>query len=109
MAEIYDVYAGWMVYKGASIDLTGWMRLPFAEYTELKIAEGFLFCREQDTVNVKLSVLNSAMVTVSQTDYFSFPIRRGYITVVTGNFLTHPIDGIFSIDNIWDEDIVIEI
>ena len=85
------------------------MRLPFAEYDELKIAEGFLFCDNDSETSIQLSVLNSALVTVSRTEYFTFPIKRGYITTVRGDFLTHSLNGIFTVDHIWGGEIIIEI
>lgn len=91
--------------------LSGRMRLPFEEYTSLKIAEGFLFTLKEDfdEAEVQLSISNSALVTVSCTDPFKFPIKRGHVTTITGNFLTHPIDGNFSIDTVWDGEIIQEI
>lgn len=91
------------------LELSGLMRLPFADYEELKIAEGFLFCNDEQDVDLKLSIKNSALVTISETDYFSFPIKPGYITTIYGDFLSNPIQGAFSINNIWDGEIVIEI
>lgn len=105
----FNLHSQSLHYTGEDLILSGRMRLPFAEYDALKIAEGFLFCPDEEEISVKLSVTNSALVTVSQTQYFSFPIKKGYITTVEGDFLSHPIDGIFSIDNIWDGEIVIEI
>lgn len=92
-----------------SFELSGRIPLSLSTHTELKIAEGFVFCRPEDEATIKLSVMNSWLVSVSRTDYFSFPVKRGYVTVVRGDFLTHPIDGVFSIDNIWEDEIIIEI
>lgn len=96
-------------YNELTLELSGKLRLPFADYDELKIAEGFIFCDDDREVTLRLVVKNSALVPVCQTDYFSFPIKRGHITTVYGDFLSHPIDGVFSINNIWDDEIVIEI
>lgn len=85
-----------------NLELTGRMRLPYDEYDELKIAEGFFFCSEESDVTAKLSVKNNSLVVVSQTEIFTFPVKRGYITTIRGNFLTHPLNGVFSIDNIWE-------
>lgn len=106
----YDIHSESLKYdREKQLELSGAMRLPFADYDELKIAEGFLFCDDQQEVWVKLGVKNSALVSISQTDYFSFPIKPGYVTSVYGDFLSNPIDGIFSINNIWDGEIIIEI
>lgn len=88
---------------------SGWMRLPFDDYDELVIAEGFLFSREEDEVRVKLKVTNNALLPVCETEEFSFPVKRGYITSVRGDFLTNPIDGVFSVDHIWEGEIIQEI
>ncbi|MCH5229616.1 MAG: hypothetical protein J1F12_06440 [Muribaculaceae bacterium] len=85
--------------------LEGRMRLPYADYEELKIAEGFFFSEEESMVSAKLSVINSALVPIRQTDTFTFPVKRGHITTVTGNFLSTLIEGNFTIDNIWEGEI----
>ena len=120
--DYYSVYLNFIdgvtpsfnLYNDALVDyhemeLSGRMRLPFAEYEELKIAEGMVFCGETDEARVKLTVKNSALVNVCQTEYFTFPIKRGYITTVRGNFLSNPVDGIFSINSVWEGEIEIHI
>ena len=98
--NLFNVNQGKPVQNNQTLILSGWMRLPFDNYTELKIAEGFLFCKEEDVVNTVLSVVNNnSLITVSETDEFSFPVKRGHITTISGNFLTHQVDGIFNIDN----------
>lgn len=94
---------------GEITKLSGKMRLPFAEYEELKIAEGFVFCPDEGEVTMKLNVINSSLIPVCETEYFSFPVKRGCITIVRGDFLSSPVDGIFSVNTIWDEEIIIEI
>lgn len=86
-------------------ELSGSLRLPFDDYQELKIADCFLFCKDEDEFSMNLTVVNSALVTVSRSERFSFPMKRGYVTRVRADFLTHPVDGIFSVDNIWEGDI----
>lgn len=108
-SRYFNVYRGQTVATDSFLELSGRMRLPYSDYEELKIAEGFLFCDSETEVEMQLSVVNSALVTVSRTDYFTFPIKRGYITTVRGDFLTHPLGGVFNIDNIWGGEIVIEI
>ena len=106
----YNLHSG-NLYFGIekNLELSGIMRLPFADYDELKIAEGFLFCNEERDVTLNLGVKNSALVTISKTELFSFPIKPGYITIIRGDFLSSPIEGIFSVDNIWEDEIVMEI
>ena len=105
----FNLYTKDTVYLEEPLELSGRMRLPFAEYDELKIAEGFIFCHNEDEAVTKLRIINSSLATVSQTDYFSFPIKRGHITIIKGDFLTHPIDGIFSVDTVWEGEIEMEI
>lgn len=104
----FNLYTGNAIYDQMP-ELSGKMRLPFAEYDELKIAEGFIFCQDQDEVSLRLNVTNSALFTVSGPPEFSFPVKRGYTTIVKGDFLTSMLDGIFSINHIWDGEIIIEI
>lgn len=104
-----NLFTGDPFNNGESFELSGRMRLPFADYEELKIAEGFMFCRPEDNVTMQIGVINSSIVTVSRTPYFSFPVRRGYITFVKGEFLTRSVDGLFAVDNIWEGEIILEI
>lgn len=110
-----EAYFRFNSYNGNPFNLssvyttTGRMRLPFAEYEELKIAEGFIFCHPESEAHMQLSILNSSQTIVSQTNTFSFPIKRGFNTIVKAEFLTHPLDGVFNVDFVWEEDIIIEI
>lgn len=99
--DFFDIY-GNRSWKEENVVLSGRMRLPFDEYDQLKIAEGVAFCKEEDEMTATLTIRNSALSTVSQTERFSFPVKRGYITTVTGDFLTNSLDGIFTVDNVWD-------
>lgn len=108
-ASSFNIHSGRLIYGPDNVVLSGRMRLPFDDYEELVIAEGFLFCNDEDEVTVKMNIRNSALVTVSSTDTFTFPVKRGHITVVSGEFLTHPIDGVFSVNHLWDGEIVFEI
>lgn len=105
----FDLFNNKIWSNSDQMEMTGPMRLPFAEYDELKIAQGFFFCKEEDEVSAKLSVYNSSLFLVSETDYFTFPVKRGQVTVIEGDFLTHPVEGIFTIDNIWEGEIEYEI
>lgn len=105
----YNVYSQSVNFNSDPLQLSGWMRLPYAEYDELKIAEGFFFCHEEDEVTARITITNSSMVPVTQTDYFSFPVKRGYITTVSGDFLTNSLDGLFSINKKWEGEINVDI
>lgn len=101
----FNLYSEKVWQEEENLVLSGRMRLPFAVYDSLTIAQGHFFCLEEEEVTAVLTVRNSALATVSQTDYFSFPVKRGYITRIEGDFLTHPMDGIFSVNNIWEGEI----
>lgn len=105
----YNLYSGNYAGEMQGIMFTGSLILPYAEYEELKIAEGFLFCREGENANLSLRVTDSALSTVVQTSEFSFPLRQGYVTTVKGNFLTGSLDGGLSIDHLWEGEIVINL
>ena len=106
-SHTFNLHDEILIDGNGDLELSGRMRLPYDDYEELKIAEGFIFCNTDSEVTAQLSVTNSALVTVSQTGTFNFPVKRGYITIVSGDFLTNPIDGVFSINNIWEGEIEI--
>lgn len=103
-----NAYTGSVNNLDMQPELSGNMRLPYAEYEELKIAEGFVFCNPEAEIDMKLSVVNTALSTVSQTDIFTFPVKRGHVTQVRGDFLTNTFEGLFNINHIWEGDIIIE-
>lgn len=105
----FDIYREKVKYLSDPIILSGDLFFPFSADEEMTIAQGFLFCEEEDEITMSLNVYNSARVLVTQTKEFTFPARRGYITTLRGDFLTNYLDGIFSINNIWEGEIVIEI
>lgn len=106
----FNLLTGNTVSAESELSMEGWMRLPFDDYQELKIAEGFVFCGETDMAQMELCVINnSSLAIISRTSPFSIPLKRGHVTIVRGNFLTHGVNGMFSIDNIWEEDIIFEI
>ena len=107
--DIFNLYTEEIGRGGEKIELSGHLRLPFAEYESLKIAEGSIFCKEEDEVMCRLRVRNSSLSIVSETEYFTFPIKRGYVTSIEGSFLTNPVGGLFSIDNVWEGEIEYEI
>lgn len=105
----FNVFEASPVIKDESIEYSGELFFPFAEYDELKLAEAYLFCREADYITAKIITYNSARKIVSQTPYFSFPLKRGYITQIKGEFLSFPLNGSLTIDHIWEGEILFEI
>lgn len=108
-ATAFNLYSATPVYSSRPFEFSGWMRLPFDDYVELQIAEIFLFCVSDRRVSSQLKVTDKSGLTVSLTSSFSFDIRPGYITTLYGDFLTHPVDGIFSVNTVWEGKMYIEI
>lgn len=105
----FNVYSGMVDYRNESPVFSGRLRLPFDEYEELKVAEGYIFCEEESEARLSVAVINSALMPVSETAEFTIPVKRGYITVVSGDFLTSIVNGIFTVDTIWEGEIEFEI
>lgn len=103
------------LYNGKAnhnIDLesrSGELVLPFSNAEEMVIAEGFCLTDESDNVTMTLTVFNSAQMIVSKTDAFTFPVKRGYITTVKGDFLTGTINNSITINHIWEGEITVEL
>lgn len=104
-----NLYNNRPISKGETLERKGELWLPFAEYTELKIADGFIFTESEEMVTMTLTITNTTGMTVSQTQPFSFPVKRGTITTIRGNFLSFPINGFLGVDPVWDGEIEIEI
>lgn len=103
--KTFNLYQNAAYSESSDFEYSGWMCLPFDEYDELKIAEGFLFTEEETIVKGFLSIYNSNSEIVTRTKTFSFPAKRGSVTVIRGEFLTQPLDGNFSVDNNWEGEI----
>lgn len=58
---------------------------------------------------VEVSIFNSAKVLISKLENVEFPVRRGMITTVHGDFLTNSISGGIIVDTSWGNEINIEI
>ena len=104
-----NAYESTTFFNGNSQILSGDLFFPFAEYEELKIAEGFVFSNDESYLTMKIIVYNGAKAIVTQTPLFSFPVKTGRITTVRADFLSFPIDGSLGVDNIWDGDIEIDL
>ena len=105
----FNLYEEKVDYLQNKLEFIGDLFFPFGEYEEMTIAEGFIFCEKEDNILMTLSVYNSALMLVTQTEEFSFPVKRGYITTIEGDFLTHYLEGFLSINNIWEGEYIIEI
>lgn len=105
----FNLYDNKSIKENTESVRRGPLVLPFADYTELKIADGFVFTDSEEEIDMILSITNTTGQTISQTNLFTFPVKRGIITTVRGNFLSHPIDGSFTVNPVWDGEIEIEI
>ena len=88
---------------------TGRMRIPFIDLQELTIASGFVFCDEEDILEMSVTIHNSARVPIIKTPPFRFTIRRGALTRVFADFLSEEFTGSFIIDNKWEGEIIVEL
>lgn len=104
----FNIYSGKAIYEVDLPERTGDLLLPFGEYNELAIASGYLFCSPEDQIYMNLTVYNSFQMVVAKTPMFSFPVKRGFVTRVKGDFLTQPIDGAVSIDPKWEGEIIVD-
>lgn len=87
----------------------GKLNLPLGVYDELVIASGILFSSEEENITMNLTVHNSARLIVVRSSEFRFPIKRGTLTRVKGEFLSDTFDNNITVDNIWEGEIFIEI
>ena len=109
-ADGIDAFSGFALRHNQSLaQVTIPLLLPFGNYDTLSIAKGFLFCSEEENVTMSLSVHNSARLPIVKTPPFRFSMKRGYITRVWGDFLSETFDNIFTVDNIWEGEIIIDL
>lgn len=108
-SRLFDCYNGRKVEEEKPFDIEGELFLPFADYDRLMIACGYIFCNKSDESRATLSILNSAKVPVARTSPFYFPVKRGMITTLVGDFLTSPFDSPLDVETKWDGEIVIEV
>lgn len=105
----FNAYESTLHSDGESRILSGNLYFPLSDKKELNIAEGFVFCNEEDYLTMKILVYNGAKAIVTQTPTFSFPVKRGRITTVRSEFLSFPIEGSLDVDNIWEGNIDIDL
>ena len=106
---LLNLYSDKIDYDFGLPSREGKLNLPFIPDENLEIAEGFLFCSEEDYITMSIIVYNSALLQVARTDNFTFPVKRGFITRIKGDFLTAPINSSIKIDHIWEGEIIVEV
>lgn len=60
-------------------------------------------------MSVTITVFNSARMVISRVRDIKFPIEGGKTTTVKGDFLTNFYSNNISVDNIWDEEIIVNV
>lgn len=77
---------------------------------ETSVGKGWIFVSEEtEYLSVTLSLYNSARILVSRVKGILFPLERGKVTHVKGNFLTNFYSSSIHIDNLWNDEIVFTI
>ncbi|MCH5233025.1 MAG: hypothetical protein J1E78_05230 [Muribaculaceae bacterium] len=104
----FNIYSSSVKLGEGQIERSSGLWLPFADYDELKIADGFLFTDPEEDVTLTLSITNTTGMVISRTEPFSFPVKRGVITTVRGDFLSFPINGSLTVNPVWDGEIELE-
>lgn len=104
-----DIMTGIPFRDEFTMEWTDDLELPFTTRTQLQIAGGFIFCSDEENISMSLIVHNSARLIVVRTPQFRFPVKRGLITKISGDFLSETFSNTITVDNIWEGEIVIEL
>lgn len=84
------------------------MPVLFSQHVTL-CSDWLLATEDESTVALTLTVFNSAQMIVSQLTNIPITIKRGCATTLRGDILTNFSQHTITIDNIWDEDIFIDL
>lgn len=85
-------------------------QLPALFSQEIKICSDWIFAAEEkEDMTVTITLFNSARMIVSRIRGITFPIERGKTTTVKGDFLTNFYSNSISVDNLWDDEIIINL
>lgn len=77
---------------------------------EMAIAADRLFALDTPMdISLSITVFDSAKTVVAKTTGVSFPIERGKVTTISGDFLTNIISGGITIDTAWEGEITIDL
>lgn len=109
IADTFNAYNGSVAKQGHSFTYTDNLTLNYSIFEETEIAAGYVLCDDEDTVTMTLTVHNSARMPVVKSSEFSFPVKRGMISIVKGEFLSEKVTNLISVDNVWEDEIFIDL
>ncbi|MDE6095515.1 MAG: hypothetical protein K2G52_04940 [Muribaculaceae bacterium] len=84
--------------------------LPALFSSQTVICSDWVFASKDRTeLTVTLTIFNSAKMIVSKVRDITFPVERGKTTTIRGDFLTNFYSNNISVDNLWDDEIIVRI
>lgn len=107
--EGFNAHTGTAISFGNEKISSRTLFLPMTDSSSVTIASGFILSSQEEDVTITLTVHNSAKALIIKTPPLTFPVKRGYLTRVSGEFLTSFFNSWISIDNIWAGEIEIEL
>lgn len=104
----FNVFTGEPTGYDNSVELS--YPLPALFSKQITICSDWIFTTEdKDEITVTLTLFNSARMIVSRIRGITFPIERGKATTVKGDFLTNFYSNSITVDNLWDDEIIINL
>lgn len=108
VALAFNVFSGEPTGYDGSVEVS--VPLPALFSSQVAVFSDWVFTsKEREEISVMLTLYNSAKMIVSRIKRITFPVERGKTTVVRGDFLTNFYSGNVSVDNLWDDEIIIRI
>lgn len=107
MAASFDVYSGEPADYRSGVSFSKDMPLLFSKYAII-CSDMIWISKDEDIVEVTLTVFNSARIPVSKVG-IPVQVARGCTTTVRGDLLTKYTSHTITVDNIWGDDIIIEL
>lgn len=108
-AHGFNAYTGEAVREYELRKTTGELIPTHTIFNEIEIANGYLFCGEEENITMSVSVHNSARVLVVKSPEFRFPVKRGMVSIVKGEFLSEKFTNNIKVDNVWEGEIIIDL
>ncbi len=104
--SIFDAAEGEPSGYANSIEVSS--QLPALFSQEMTICSDWIFAsKEKKEITLTLTLYNSARMIVSRIQGITIPIERGKTTTVKGDFLTNFYSNSITVDNLWDDEIII--
>ena len=108
-SNFFNAFTGRALSSYSASSSTKPFKPSYTIYGDMTISEGFILCDEEETVTMSVTVHNSARMIVVKSPEFSFKVKRGMISIVTGEFLSEKFNNNISVNNIWEGEIIIDI